>query len=224
VGWSSWTPGWARLGLGTFLSTFSLCVDANLTIPLCYSCTMPYLTRQSEMSLPIVPVAGFKLLDTACLRVCVVPTFVPDAPTVFIKNYPAFLRAARVRWFPPSACVRCIHALLCRPYFIGAAVAALGIPVHEVWGPLGSRCRGIFALILLRACFSKLMLYVVTSLFFRASLVHQVPTTGDIATSGPSFPSEEVEEAEDGEDGDEPERASLMLMRGLLFLFVFLYL
>ena len=33
------------------------------------------------MSLPIVPVAGFKLLDTACLRVCVVPTFVPDAPT-----------------------------------------------------------------------------------------------------------------------------------------------
>ena len=62
------------------------------------------------------------------------------------------------------------------------------------------------------------------SLVSHITVVQQVPIAGDIATSGPSFPSEEVEEAEDGEDGDEPERASLLLMRGLLFLFVFLYL
>jgi hypothetical protein len=69
-----------------------------------------------------------------------------------------------------------------------------------------------------------LMFYVVTSLVSRITVVHQVPIAGDIATSGPSFPSEEVEEAEDGEDGDEPERASLMLTRELLLLFVLLYL
>ena len=61
---------------------------------------------------------------------------------------------------------------------------------------------------------------VVPSLVSRVTVVQQVPTAGDIATSGPSFPSGEVEEAEDGEDGDEPERASLMLMRGV-FLFCF---
>jgi hypothetical protein len=116
---SEWVEVHRRLGgHGTwdfFCQHFRSVLTRNLQSPLCYSYTMPYLTRQSDMSLPIVPVAGFKLLDTASLRVCVVPTFVPDAPTVFIKNYPAFLRAARVRWSPPSACVRRMHVLMFRP-------------------------------------------------------------------------------------------------------------
>jgi hypothetical protein len=51
---------------------------------------------QTQVDLPIVPLEGARLPDTAVLRVCLVPAFVPDAPTVFIKNYPAFLRAAKV--------------------------------------------------------------------------------------------------------------------------------
>jgi hypothetical protein len=94
-----------------------------------------------------------------------------------------------------------------------------GLPLQSVWGgggAAGVSLHSIFSEPASLCC--RLMSFPL--LVSRITVVHQVPTAGDIATSGPSFPSEDVEEAEDGEDGDEPERASLMLMRGL-FLFVF---
>ncbi len=47
-----------------------------------------------------MPTEGSPVLDTARLHVVIVPTYVPSPPTVFVKDFPAFLKAARV---PSSA-------------------------------------------------------------------------------------------------------------------------